>query len=97
MAIAIVSETHGPTATLENYDKVVQILGGSNGGPHPEAACLFHWVTSLPGGGFRITNVFESMEAWVAFRDGKLAAARGQVGLDAPQKSDDFEVARFMT
>jgi hypothetical protein len=54
-------------------------------------------VTSLPGGGFRITNVFESMEAWVAFRDGKLAAARGQVGLDAPQKSDDFEVARFMT
>jgi hypothetical protein len=95
MAIAIESTFQGSSATLDKYDLSVQKLGGTPGGPYPNPACLFHWAAPIPGG-FKITYVFTTRQAWDDWVEAKLAAVRQEVGLPEPHH-DFFDIHAFMT
>jgi len=84
MAIAAEVTFHGPGATLENYKKSLTILGATPEGPHPDAACLFHWVTDI-GGGFQVTDVWKTKEAFDKFVAEKVGPAGEQLGMPKPQ------------
>jgi hypothetical protein len=80
MAVAVVMEFEG---TLEQYDEVVSRMGLSPGGPTPPGA-LFHWVTPIDGG-FRVTDVWESQEAFGQFAQEQIGPNAAATGLGAPQ------------
>jgi hypothetical protein len=94
MAIAVEVNFNGHGATMENYFKGLKILGGTPEGPHPDPACLFHWITEA-GGGLRVTDVWKSKAAFEAFLP-KVAASSEQVGLPKPQ-TKFIEVTNFAT
>ena len=52
------------------------------GGPTPPGA-LFHWVTPTDNG-FRITDVWESQEAFLAFAEEHIGPKSAEAGLSAP-------------
>ena len=90
MAVAVEVAFHGPSATMENYNKSLKLMGTSPGGKHPDPSCLFHWATES-GGGVHVTDVWKTKEAFEAFDAAKLgplgcrgghAQAAGQVRRD---------------
>jgi hypothetical protein len=80
VAVAVVMEFEG--GTLDQYDQVVERMGLSPGGPTPPGA-LFHWVTKTDNG-FRVTDVWESEEAFGAFAEEQIGPHAEAVGLSAP-------------
>jgi hypothetical protein len=81
MPVAVVMEFDG--GTLDQYDQVVQNMGLTPGGPGPEGA-LFHWVTATDGG-IRVTDVWESREAFGRFAEEQIGPKSAEVGLAPPQ------------
>jgi hypothetical protein len=79
VAVAVVMEFEG---TLDQYDQVVESMGLTPGGPTPPGA-LFHWVTKTDGG-FRVTDVWESQEAFGQFAEEHIGPKAQQAGLSAP-------------
>ena len=75
--MAIVMSLEWPGATLEEYDQVMVALGLD---AEPPAGGLFH-VSGTDGGTLRILDVWESDDAWNAFREGRLMPALEQTGL----------------
>jgi hypothetical protein len=80
MAVAIVMDFEG--GTLDQYDQVVQGMGLSPGGPTPPGA-LFHWVTKTDDG-VRVTDVWESREAFDRFAREEIGPKTQAVGLSEP-------------
>ena len=93
MAIAVEVTTDSP---LDDYYEGVKKLGGSPGGPHPDPACLFHWVTELDGGGWRVTDVWETKEQALEFIQGRVAPIMEEIGGSEPQVRF-IEVASILT
>ena len=91
MAVAVQLEFKG--ATLEQYDEVIEELGYLPGGPAAPGE-LFHWVTKTPVG-LRVTNVWESREAWETFAQEKLAPVFQEVGVPGPPEIQFFEVHNY--
>ena len=81
MAIAVVMDFEG--GTLDQYDRVVDAMGLEHGGPTPPGA-LFHWVTETEGG-LRVTDVWESQEAFQQFAEEQIGPQTAAVGLSEPQ------------
>ena len=81
VAVEVIFKGHG--ATLENYYKGVKILGATPEGPHPDQACLFHWIVDT-GDELRVTDVWTTKEKFEAFLP-KVAASSEQAGLPKPQ------------
>lgn len=77
MAWAYVQDN--PNVTLDQYDQVSAELAGD-----PPEGMILH-VAGAKGGGFRVIDVWESEEAYMKFRDGRLRAAvekvMGQEGM----------------
>ena len=48
MTTAIIQEFEG--ATLDQYDRIIDKMGITPGGKHPEPGCLFHWVAQTDSG-----------------------------------------------
>ena len=80
MAVAIVMDFEG--GTLDQYDQVVQSMGLSPGGPTPPGA-LFHWVTKTDDG-VRVTDVWETREAFDQFAQEQIGPKTQAVGLAEP-------------
>jgi hypothetical protein len=80
MAVGVVMEFEG---TLDQYDQVVERMGLEPGGPTPPGA-LFHWVTKTDNG-FRVTDVWESREAFEQFAQEHIGPNAGAVGLGPPE------------
>jgi hypothetical protein len=95
MAIAVEATFHGQGATIENYNKAIQIMGATPGGPHPDPGCLFHWVTEI-GGGLRVTDVWKTKQEFEAFAAAQIGPVSEQVGLPQPQ-TKFIDVANFLT
>ena len=68
--------------TLDQYDQVVQSLGLTPGGPTPPGA-LFHWVTKTDNG-FRVTDVWESAEAFEQYAQEHIGPNAVAAGLAPP-------------
>jgi heme-degrading monooxygenase HmoA len=81
MAVAIVMDFEG--GSLDQYDQVVQSMGLAPGGPTPPGA-LFHWVTQTDDG-VRVTDVWESQDAFQAFAEEQIGPKTQAAGLAEPQ------------
>jgi hypothetical protein len=81
MAVAVVMDFEG--GTLDQYDQVVQAMGLTPGGPTPPNA-LFHWATKTDTG-VRVTDVWESREAFEQFAQEQIGPQTQAVGLSEPQ------------
>ena len=86
MAVAVVMDFEG---SLDQYDQVVESMGLEAGGEPPPGA-LFHWVTKTDNG-FRVTDVWESAEAFQAFAEEHIGPNAQQAGL-APPNPTFYEV-----
>jgi hypothetical protein len=96
MAIAVELSIRGKGATIENYFKVIQLMGAVPEGAHPDPGCLFHWVRSDPSGVF-VTDVWKTREEFDKFAQEQIGPKSEQVGLPKPQHPNTFEVANFLT
>ena len=97
MAVAVEMSFEGPGATLQNYFEAIQKMGATPEGPHPDPACLFHWVTEH-GNGFRVTDVWQTRQDFERFAQATIGPVSAQVGLPQPHPAPNFiEVANFLT
>jgi hypothetical protein len=76
MAVAVVMDFEG---TLDQYDQACSRMGLTPGGPTPPGA-LFHWVTPIDGG-FRVTDVWETREAFEQFAQEQVGPSAQAVGV----------------
>jgi hypothetical protein len=95
MAIAVEVAFHGQGATIENYFKSIEIMGATPEGRHPDPGCLFHWVTEI-GGGFQVTDVWQTREQFEQFVRDQVGPVGEQVGMPQPQIKF-VDVANFQT
>jgi hypothetical protein len=95
MAVALELSYHGPGATLANYNQLLQQLGVSPEGPHPDPDCLFHWIAEI-GGGFRVTDVWTSRAQFDEFAQNTIGPIAQQLGVPNPQIRE-IQVANFLT
>jgi hypothetical protein len=95
MAIAVEVAFHGQGATLENYFKSLEIMGATPEGRHPDPGGLFHWVTGI-GGGFQVTDVWQTREQFEQFVRDQVGPVGEQVGMPQPQIKF-VDVANFQT
>jgi len=93
MAIAVQLDFSG--ATLEQYDEVIEKMGFHPGGPGAPSG-LFHWVTKTEDG-IRITDVWESKEAFEKFAQEQIGPVTQEVGVPAPPEVQFFEVHNHLT
>lgn len=93
MAVAVQLDFRG--GTLEQYDRVVEKMGferGGRGGP----GGLFHWVMKTDDG-IRVTDVWESQEAFDTFANEKIGPITQEVGVPNPPEIQVFEVHNYLT
>jgi hypothetical protein len=95
MAIAVELSFHGQGATIDNYFTAIEKMGAAPGGPHPDPHLLFHWVTVV-GGGFVVTDVWQTREAFDQFAANRIGPISAEVGIPNPQ-TKFIEVANFLT
>jgi hypothetical protein len=76
--------TNGPGARRANYDQLLQQLGVSPEGRHPDPDCLFHWIAEAPGGGLRVTDVWTSQAQFDEFVHDTIAPIAQQLGIPDP-------------
>lgn len=79
--MAILVTTTSPSMTAEQDDEMVQRL---NIAGSPPAGSLARLAGPIEGG-WRILSVWDSQEAWDAFRRERLEPALRQAGLPPPQ------------
>jgi len=93
MAIAVQLDFKG--GTLEQYDDVIGKMGfqpEGAGAPHG----LFHWVTKTSDG-IRITDVWDSKEAFERFAQDQIGPITQAAGVPAPPEIQFFEVHNYLT
>ena len=93
MAVAVQLDFRG--GTLEQYDQVIEKMGFQPGGPGGPGG-LFHWVTRTEDG-IRVTDVWESQEAFDAFAQEKIGPITQEVGVPNPPEIQVFEVHNYLT
>lgn len=93
MAIGIVQEFSG--VTMEQYDEALSLMGFAPDGPGA-SGCLFHWVTKTDNG-FRITDVWESEEAFGKFAEEKIGPITAKVGITSEPQIAMYAVHNYLT
>jgi signal transduction histidine kinase len=93
MAIAVQIDFDG--ATLDQYDEVVAKMGFEPGG-RGEPGGLFHWAT-MTGTGLRVTDVWESQEAFERFAREKIGPITASVGVVNEPRVTMYEVHNYLT
>jgi hypothetical protein len=96
MAVAVELSYNGPGATLDKYHQLLQQLGVSPEGPHPDAGCLFHWIAETPGG-MRVTDVWRTEEQFQEFVQNTIGPTAQQLGIPDPHPVNVIQVANFLT
>lgn len=92
MAIAVQMDFSG--GSLAQYDEVIRRMGFSPGGAGAKGG-LFHWVTKTPDG-VRVTDVWESREAFEKFAAEKIGPITEAAGVARPEMKF-FEVHNYLT
>jgi hypothetical protein len=80
MPVAIEMDFHG--ATLEQYDRVMELMGLTTGAPAPDGA-LFHWVAKTDDG-FRVVDVWETRDQFDRFAADQIGPFSAQAGVPSP-------------
>jgi hypothetical protein len=93
MAIAVVINFKG--VSLKQYDQVVDRMGferSGTGGP----GGIFHWVTQTEDG-LRITDVWESKDAFERFAHEQLGPHTAAVGITEQPEMTYYDVHNYLT
>jgi len=93
MAVAVVMDFNG--ATLEEYDRVLEKMGFTAGGPGPPGA-LSHWVMKTDNG-IRVTDLWETREMFDAFALRQIGPITVEVGFPEEPEVTYFEVHNYLT
>ncbi len=88
MAVAFKMKFEG--ATLEQYDRVMELMGLDQGDASPEGA-VFHWVSATDDG-IVVVDVWESDEQFNKFAEEQIGPYTQQVGIPAPPVITRYEV-----
>lgn len=93
--MAIAAQLDFKDGTLEQYDEVIKKMGFTSGGPGAPGA-IFHWVTKTDEG-IRVTDVWESKEAFDTFAQSQIGPISHEVGMPNPPQVQFFEVHNHLT
>jgi hypothetical protein len=93
MTVGVVYEFEG--ATLGQYDEILPLLGMSPKGK-AEPGTLFHWITATESG-IRVTDVWESREAFEKFGAERVAPYAEKLGFPNPPTVAYFDVHNYLT
>ena len=88
MAVAFELKFEG--ATLEQYDRVMELMGLDQGETSPEGS-VFHWVAATDNG-IIVVDVWESDEQFNKFAEEQIGPYTKQVGITNPPVVTRFEV-----
>ena len=89
MAVAYKMRFRG--ATLEQYDRVLELMGFEHGGTVAAEGAIFHWVTKTDDG-ILVVDVWESDEAFKRFADEQISPYTQQAGFPAEPEITRHEV-----
>jgi hypothetical protein len=92
MTVAVQLEFRG--ATLEQYDEINERMGLLPGGPAAMPQEFSHWVTKTDDG-FRVTDVWETREAFEIFAQ-RLRPVVEEVGIARQPEIQFFEVHNYL-
>jgi hypothetical protein len=92
VAVAVQLDFTG--ATLEQYDQINERIGLLPGGPASPHE-FFHWVMKTDDG-FRVTDVWDSREAFETFAQDKLSPIYQEVGILQPPEVQFFHVHNYL-
>ena len=93
MPVAVQLDFKG--VTLDDYDRVVEVMGLEHGGPTPPGA-LFHWVTKT-GDGIRVMDVWQDRETFERFAEEQIGPKMAEAGIDSQPEITFHEVHNYMT
>jgi hypothetical protein len=81
MPVAVIQEWAGAGHDTTNYDEITRRIGPED---DPPAGLIVHTAGTTEDGRFRISDVWETREAWEAFRDELLMPAVEAVMSELP-------------
>ena len=81
--MAVAFEMRFAGATLEQYDRVMELMGLDQGDSSPDGA-VFHWVSATDDG-IVVVDVWESDEQFNKFAEEQIGPYTQEVGMQAPQ------------
>jgi len=93
MAIAVVLDFAG--GTLDQYDQIIGKMHFTPGGLGAPGG-LFHWVTQTDTG-VRVTDVWDTREAFDAFARDQIGPLTAEVGITTPPEMTFFDVHNYLT
>jgi hypothetical protein len=88
--MAVAYEMRFEGATLEQYDRVMELMGLDQGDTSPDGA-VFHWAAATDDG-IIVVDVWESDEQFDQFAAEKIGPFSAQVGITAEPLITRYEV-----
>jgi hypothetical protein len=88
-AVPVAIEMNFKGATLEQYDKVVELMGLTSG--NIPLGAIFHW-TAATDDGIRVVDVWESREVFDRFSQEQIGPFSQQAGITEPPETTYREV-----
>jgi len=82
--VPVAIEMNFKGATLEQYDKIVELMGLTSGNIPPGA--IFHW-TAKTDDGIRVVDVWESREVFDRFSQEQIGPFSQQAGITEPPET----------
>ncbi len=92
MAVAFEMRFEG--ATLEQYDRVMELMGLTDGTTKPDGA-IFHWVAQTDEG-IVVVDVWETDEQFNRFAEEQIGPHTQQVGIPAPPAIERYAVHNML-
>ncbi len=89
MAVGYVMHFEG--ATLEQYDRVIELMGYEHGGVTRDNGGVFHWVAKTDDG-IIVVDVWESDEQFQRFADEQIGPFTREAGIPAPPVITRYDV-----
>lgn len=90
MAVGLIIDFEG--ATLEQYEKVNELMGTTGGLPE---GGVFHWAAATDDG-LRVVDVWESREAFDKFAEEKIGPASAEAGIQGPPQISEYQVHNIL-
>ena len=88
MAVAFTMKFEG--ATLEQYDRVMELMGLDQGDTAPEGS-VFHWAAATDNG-IVVVDVWETDDQFNAFAAEQIGPYTQQVGIPSPPTVTRYEI-----
>ena len=81
--------------TLDDYDRVVEVMGFEHGGQTPPGA-LFHWATKTDDG-IRVTDVWQDKGTFERFAEEQIGPKMAEAGIDSQPEITFHEVHNYLS